>query len=129
MLAAVVAPHPALDEVEAGDAAGDDEEAEREDEVVDHHRARHRARERLGDHEDGDEERRGDGAGAHHRPGVADVEVAPPLLVQAHQAEDDGLAERDEDDRAGQHVDVAVRDPARLVDEADLEGEVEGEGR
>ena len=122
------AAHAALDEEEAGDAARGDEQPDREDQVVDHDRARHRARERLDEHEERDQHRGGDAAGADHRPDVAEVEVTPPLLVQAHETEDRGLAQRDEDDRAREHLDVAVGDAPGLVDEADLEREVEGQG-
>ena len=46
--AAPVPAHAPLDEEEADHAAGEDEQADREDEVVDHHRARQRALERPG---------------------------------------------------------------------------------
>ena len=105
------------------------EQDDGEQEVEDDHRARQVVGVGLGEGEDRDQQAAGHRGGADDRPQVGKLEVAPPLAVQAEDAEHDRLAERDEGDRAGEHGPVAVRDAARGVQEAQLEGQREGDGR
>ena len=78
-------------------------------------------------HREGDDEdRAGDGDGADDQQEVAAADVAPPLLVEPEGGEDDQLADDDEADRLGEEDPVAVRQVA-LVEEAQAEGQVEGE--
>ena len=74
-----------------------------------------------------DQERAGEGDGAQDQQEVAAAHVAPPLLVEPEGAEDDQLADDDEADRLGEEHLVAVRQPVRVVEEAQLEGQEEGQ--
>ena len=81
----------------------------------------------LDDGEDDDQERAGDGDGAEDQQEVAAADVAPPLLVEPEGGEDDQLADDDEADRLREQHLVAMRPAVRFVEEAQLEGEEEGE--
>ena len=107
--------------------AGAGDQHQRQHEVGHLDRARQRVREGLGDGEEDDEDRAGDGDGAEDQQEVAAADVAPPLLVEPEGGEDDQLADDDEADRLGEEHLVAVRQPVRVVEEAQLEGEEEGE--
>ena len=99
----------------------------REDEVEDDDRARQVVVERREDREDHDQRGARERGGAKQRREVAREEVAPPLVVEAEQREDDRLADRDERDRGHEHLDVAVGNLAR-VDETQDERERECDG-
>ena len=73
------------------------------------------------------QDRAGDGDGADDQQEVAAADVAPPLLVEAEGGEDDDLADDDEADRLREERLVAVRHALRVVEEAQAEGQVEGE--
>ena len=99
-----------------------------EQEVVDDHRPRKVVGVGLREREDRDQQPAGHGCGADDGPQVGKLEVAPPLLVQAEEAEHGRLAESDEDDRSGEHGPVAVRDATGRVEEAQVEGKGESGG-
>jgi hypothetical protein len=120
-------PERALDD-QPDRQAGAGDQQHRQDEVGDLDRARQRVGEGLGDGEDDDENRAGDGDGAEDEDEVAAADIAPPLLVEAEGSEDRQLADDDEADGLGEQHLVAVRQPLRLVEEAQLKGEEVGQG-
>ena len=69
--------------------AGD--QHQRQEEVHHHDRARQRVLEGLQDREGDEQDRAGDGDGAHDQHEVATADVAPPLLVEPEGGEDDDL--------------------------------------
>ncbi len=81
----------------------------------------------LGDGEEDDEDRAGDGDRAEDQQEVAATDVAPPLLVQAEGGEDGQLADDDDANGLREQDLVAVRQPVRIVEEAQLESQVEGQ--
>ena len=107
---------------EAG--AGDQHQGEHEV----HHRDR--ARQAVGegpqDGEGDDQDRAGDDDRADDQQEVAAADVAPPLLVEPVDGEDDELADDDEADRLHEEDFVAMG-KAVLVEEAQPEGKVEGQ--
>ena len=100
------------------------DQEDREQEVADDDRPRDLVVERLQQQERDRQDRGRDRAGAQHGDHVRQAEVAPPLLVEAGDVEDDQLPGHHEADRGGEHVVVALRDPARGIEEAQPEGQV-----
>jgi hypothetical protein len=92
-----------------------------EQEVEHHDGAREVVVEGLGERKDRHEDSAGHRCRAHDRPHVRELEVPPPFPVQAEKPEDDRLADRDEGDRFGEHLQVPIGDPDRHVDEAQHE--------
>ena len=112
--AARASPRGALGDEAAGHSRAADEQ-KREHEVDHDDRARERVVEWLGDGEDDQHRGARDGDRSQDQPQVRESVVAPPLLVQAEDVEDQDLAERDEADRCPEHRRVALRDPVRDV--------------
>ena len=84
--------------------------------------------ERLEDGEEDDEDRAGGGDRTHDHQEVAARHIAPPLLVEPEGREDGHLPHSDENDGLQEEHLVAVREAARVVEEAKSECQVEGEG-
>ena len=99
-----------------------------EQEVEHDHRPRQAVGVGLGEGEDGNQQPARHRGRADDRPQVGELEVAPPLLVQAQDAEHDRLADGHEGDRPGEHGPVAVGDATRRIEEAQAEGQREGRG-
>ena len=115
-----------LDQDHPGEQTGAPDEEDGEQEVADHDRARDLVIERLQQQEGDCEDRGRDRAGAQHGDHVREAEVAPPLLVEAGDVEDEQLPDDHEPDRVGEHVVVALGNPARGIEEPQPEGQVVG---
>ena len=107
--------------------AGAAQQGDGEQEVEHDHRPRKVVGVGLGQGEDRHQQPARHRGGADDRPQVGELEVAPPLLVQAQEAEHDRLAEGHEGDRPGEHRPVALGDAAG-IEEAQGEGQRIGGG-
>ena len=96
-----------------------------EQQVEDDDRARKVVVVRLRQREDRDEDHARHHRRPHDRPHVGELEIAPPLAVEAQDLEHDRLADRDEGDRPCEHRHVPMRDPNRHVQEPQHERESE----
>ena len=107
------------------DARADDE-AEREHPVDGDDPARQvPAGDRIPEVDEADGGSRGDGDGEHRPPHVPDGDVAPPVVVEAEEDEDDKL-DRDDGDEDVEPEELVVTRRHALV-EADLERQIPGE--